>query len=147
MDIDVEVTNQIIQTFKGNPYAASMYVASQARKLLCLSDNALTESEAICWIMQGRSFDELKSYMKRHKSMLKEQKYNLINEYVSEIDDVELQNAFRNSAVQSNKAHRLVICYENLNYCQCTRLRILLKRYWFDHLQFEAQDHVFVHSR
>lgn len=134
-----ESTFKLLDQFN-NEYAASMYVAKQARRLLILSNNALTESEAICWVVENRPISELDKYIKKKRAVLKERKYNLINEYATRIDDRELEKAFRSSAIKSNKLHKLTIQYTGLDYCQCTRLRILMKQYWLDHQKFELQD-------
>ena len=130
---------QLIQQF-GNEYATVMYVAAEVRRVLQSTDNALTESEAIDWVVAGEPADQLDSYIKRHKAVTKHKKYDLINEYVSTIDDAQLKYQFRESAILSNKKHRLVIQYGRLDAPDCTRLRILLKQYWLQHLESETND-------
>lgn len=130
---------QLIQQF-GNEYATVMYVAAEVRRVLQSTDNALTESEAIDWVISGKPAEQLDSYIKRHKAVTKHKKYDLINEYVSMIDDAQLKHQFRESAILSNKKRRLVIQYGRLDAADCTRLRILLKQYWLQHLESETKD-------
>lgn len=135
----------LIQDFE-NEYAATMYVAKEARKILKSTNNALTESEAITWVLSGKPEAELAAYIQRHRKFIKRQKYSLINEYASKIDDLHLERQFRESAIASNKAHHLVIHYGELDASDSTRLRILLKQYWLEHLTSEIQNHKLIHS-
>lgn len=130
---------QLIQQF-GNEYATVMYVAAEVRRVLQSTDNALTESEAIDWVISGEPAEVLESHIKRHKAITKHRKYNLINEYASRLDNAQLEHQFRESAIISNKEHRLVIKYGKLDAPDCTRLRILLKQYWLEHLASETKD-------
>lgn len=139
MDEHIYNAAQLIERF-GNEYAATMYVAQQTRKLLDFSHNALIESEAISWIISGRPESELEEYIKACKPRIRKRKYNLLNEYAVLIDDKELEECFRNSAIQSMKAHKLVVRYQNLDEPDCIRLRILLKQYWIDYLTSELPD-------
>lgn len=140
MDKCIEARSKILQAFDGNEYAASMYVASKAKQILRLSNNALTESEAICWVTSQKPLSELSNYIKKKKAIVREQKYNLINEYASNLYDKSLEAAFRKSAIESNKQHKLIIYYEQLDYTQCIRLRIILKQYWLDHITYEIEN-------
>lgn len=130
---------QLIQQF-GNEYATVVYVAAEVRRVLQSTDNALTESEAIDWVVAGKPAEQLDSYIKRHKAVTKHKKYDLINEYASRVDNAQLEHQFRESAIISNKEHRLVIKYGKLDAPDCTRLRILLKQYWLEHLASETND-------
>lgn len=145
MDDCIEARSKILDNFK-NEYAATMYIAAKARHLLDLSNNALTESEAVSWAIEDRSISELDSYIKKKQFTVREQKYNLINEYASRLYDKKLEFAFRKSAIQSNKSRKLIIYYEGLDYPQCVRLRIILKQYWLEHLQKEIQDKQIIRS-
>ena len=136
---DIVNAKKLIQRF-GNEYAATMYVVKAARMLLNYSKNAITESEAILWVVNGKSMSELDDCIKKRKYALKHRKYSLINEYASLIDSRPLEIKFRECAIKSNKAHRLIIDYGQLDSANCTRLRILLKQYWIDHLQNEMLD-------
>lgn len=124
----------------GSEYAATMYVAKEARKLLTRSHNLLSESEAIDWVILQRTDDDLQKYIQEYRHRLRKRKYNLVNEYMSMIDENKLKIQFQKSALQSNKERRLIIDYDNLDEADCTRLRILLKEYWLDHLRNEISD-------
>lgn len=139
MDDSTNYTYQLIQEF-GNEYAATMYVARKTRELLTKTNNALTESEAISWIISRKPESELQDYIKARNSRIINRKYSLLNEYLALIDDKELRTSFQNSALQSIKSHKLIICYNQLDSASCTRLRILLKQYWLEHLETELPD-------
>ena len=141
----VKCVQQLIQQF-GNEYAAAMYVAAEVRRVLQSTDNALSESEAIDWVISGEPADSLDSYIKRHKLATKHRKYDLINEYAAGLDNAQLEHQFRESAIISNKEHRLIIKYGKLDAPDCTRLRILLKQYWLEHLESEIKDKKVLHS-
>lgn len=141
MDKCIEDRAKILQAFD-NEYAASMYVAAKAKQILLLSNNALTESEAIHWVISRKPLSELSSYIKKKKAVIREQKYSLINEYASNLYDKSLEAAFRRSAIESNKQHKLIIYYEQLDYTQCVRLRIILKQYWLDHITYESENRI-----
>lgn len=142
MDKCIEARSKILQAFDNNEYAASMYVASKAKQILRLSNNALTESEAIYWVTSQKPLSELSNHIKKKKAIVREQKYNLINEYASNLYDKSLEAAFRKSAIESNKQHKLIIYYEQLDYTQCIRLRIILKQYWVDHITYESENRI-----
>lgn len=124
----------------GSPYAAAMYVAKKARNIRIRSQNLLTESEAIQWVIDQKSEYDLDKYIKEFKHHLCNRKYSLINEYASDIDDVELRIQFQKSANDSKKNNILSIDYGNLDTYKCTRLRILLKQYWNEHITTEIPD-------
>ena len=124
----------------GSPYAAAMYVAKKARNIRIRSQNLLTESEAIQWVIDQKSEHDLDKYIKEFKHHLCNRKYSLINEYASDIDDVELRIQFQKSANDSKKNNMLSIDYGNLDTYKCTRLRILLKQYWNEHITTEIPD-------
>lgn len=130
---------QLIQQF-GNEYATVMYVAAEVRRVLQSTDNALTEAEAIDWVISGEPANVLDSYIRRHRIAIKHRKYDLINEYAARLDNAQLEHQFRESAIISNKEHKLIIKYGKLDAPDCTRLRILLKQYWLDHLESETKD-------
>lgn len=132
--------SKLIEEF-GNEFAATMYVAQQTRKILTQSNNALTESEAINWILSRKPDSELQDYIEQCKPRVKLRKYNLLNEYASQIDDKELEMCFRDSAIESINAHKLLVSYRNLDSADCVRLRILLKQFWLDYLQNEIPDY------
>ena len=139
MDEYIDKAYQLVEKFE-NEYAATMYVAQQTRKLLDFSHNALTESEAIRWVISGRPESELAEYIKECKPRIRKRKYNLLNDYISLINDKELAECLRESAIQSMKAHKIVASYQNLDDANCTRLRILIKQYWLDYLKNELPD-------
>lgn len=124
----------------GSEYAASMYVAKKARKLLKKSKNLLSESEAIEWIILERTDADLEAYMNEYRHRIRKRRYNLINEYMSMIDSKRVRKQFQLSALQSNTASKLMIDYGDLDQYDSTRLRILMKEYWLDHLQKDITD-------
>ena len=117
-----------------------MCVAKKARNIRIRSQNLLTESEAIQWVIDQKSEHDLDEYIKEFKHHLCNRKYSLINEYASDIDDVELRIQFQKSANDSKKNNMLSIDYGNLDTYKCTRLRILLKQYWNEHITTEIPD-------
>lgn len=133
------LTFQFVQKF-GNEYAATMYAAQQARNLLTLTHNALTESEAIDWLVSCKPESELKEYIKKCNPRIINRKYSLINDFTANIDDSELKDCFQDSAIKSMKARKLVINYKKLDAANCARLRILLKQYWLEYLENELPD-------
>ena len=134
-----ESQQHIVNQFN-NEYAAAMYVAQEARKVLTATNNAMSESEAIQWVISGKPQAQLQAYIQRKKKFIKHVKYNVINEYAAKIDDSQLEYQFRYSAIQSSKNHRLVISYGSLDPPNSVRLRILMKQYWLDHLKFDMHD-------
>jgi hypothetical protein len=139
MDEYTRATYQLIHDFK-NEYAATMYVAQQTRKLLTQSRNALTESEAMSWVVSRKPKSELSQYIQKCNPRIRHRKYSLLNNYAASIDDIELRKCFQDSAVKSMKAHKLIINYSELDDANCTRLRILLKQYWLEYLETSLPD-------
>ena len=124
----------------GSEYAASMYVAKKARILLIKSNNLLSESEAIEWVILQKTDADLEAYINEYRHRIRTRKYDLINEYMSMIDSKSLKKQFQSSALKSNTASKLIIDYGDLGPYNSTRLRILMKEYWLDHLQKDITD-------
>lgn len=112
----------------GSTYAAVNYVAKSARDKIAHTDGHVLESEAISWVLTG---EEPKV---RNKTEEIERWYlqNYIDDMLSEVDDIDVAQAVRDSYAASMEQHHLIYSYpEHLDENRKSRVRILTRMIWY----------------
>lgn len=128
--IDVDQLKPFIKLC-GNKYAATRYVAKEARKLAEEYDNVISHAEALTWVLTGEIPKDILSYyqdmvkLKRHRSL--SAAYELI-EYVL---DEDIKESVVESYIRSLRAGHLIYYYHGVydEYKQA-RVRILTRMVW-----------------
>ena len=127
---DNEHFNEIVSKFNGNRYQAVQYIQKQSRKLLEYTDNRITDSEAITWVLTGEKPD----YESRKTFNEITAKYEdaYVDEILCYIDDKQVCESIRLSISKSKKSKNLVYRYtKGLDETQKSRVRVVTRMIWY----------------
>ena len=112
----------------GSPYAAVNYVAREARKRMNSIEYPIQESEAISWVLTGE-----KPKAKGRKRISFDYYIHILDDILSEVDDIEVCKSVRESYAESLKVHHLIYCYHtDLDDARKARVRILSNMVWYN---------------
>ena len=128
---DNEHFNEIVSKFNGNRYQAVQYIQKQSRKLLEYTDNRITDSEAITWVLTGEKPD----YESRKTFNEITAKYEdaYVDEILCYIDDKQVCESIRLSIRKSDKSKNLVYRYtKGLDESKKSRVRVVTRIIWYN---------------
>ena len=128
---DNEHFNEIVSKFNGNTYQAVQYIQKQSRKLLEYTDNRITDSEAIAWVLTGEKPD----YESRKTFNEITAKYEdaYVDEILCYIDDKQVCESIRLSISKSKKSKNLVYRYtKGLDESKKSRVRVVTRIIWYN---------------
>lgn len=128
---DNEHFNEIVSKFNGNRYQAVQYIQKQSRKLLEYTDNRITDSEAITWVLTGEKPD----YESRKTFNEITAKYEdaYVDEILCYIDDKQVCESIRLSISKSKKSKNLVYRYtKGLDESKKSRVRVVTRIIWYN---------------
>lgn len=120
-----------------SPYSVVMNVASMAREKCDEYGGLISESEALTWVIQNEEPEIVKqlggkiptkSYIngKKHRT-----KYDFIQDFLCEIDDLEIRDAVKCSYITSLKKKNLVYKYNDIVApSKQARVRVLTRMLW-----------------
>lgn len=123
--------NEIVSKFNGNRYQAVQYIQKQSRKLLEYTDNRITDSEAITWVLTGEKPD----YESRKTFNEITAKYEdaYVDEILCYIDDKQVCESIRLSISKSKKSKNLVYRYtKGLDESKKSRVRVVTRIIWYN---------------
>ena len=123
---DNEHFNEIVSKFNGNRYQAVQYIQKQSRKFLEYTDNRITDSEAITWVLTGEKPD----YESRKTFNEITAKYEdaYVDEILCYIDDKQVCESIRLSISKSKKSKNLVYRYtKGLDESKKSRVRVVTR--------------------
>ena len=128
---DNEHFNEIVSKFNGNRYQAVQYIQKQSRKFLEYTDNRITDSEAITWVLTGEKPD----YESRKTFNEITAKYEdaYVDEILCYIDDKQVCESIRLSISKSKKSKNLVYRYtKGLDESKKSRVRVVTRIIWYN---------------
>ena len=128
---DSENFNRIVSKFNGNRYKAVQYIQKESRRLLEYTDNRITDSEAITWVLTGEKPD----YESRKTFNEITAKYEdaYVDEVLCYIDDKQICESIRLSISRSKKSKNLVYRYtKGLDDNQKSRVRVVTRMIWYN---------------
>lgn len=128
---DNEHFNEIVSKFNGNRYQAVQYIQKQSRKLLEYTDNRITDSEAITWVLTGEKPDY--ESRKTFNEITAKYEYAYVDEILCYIDDKQVCESIRLSISKSKKSKNLVYRYtKGLDESKKSRVRVVTRIIWYN---------------
>lgn len=121
----------------GSRYSATVFVASEARRLAEKYDNVITHAEALSWVLSNRIPEGIKQYKNVvEKRSQRNLKYAI--DYLSNILDENVRESVIKSLRKSLKTGHLIYCYQEVydEYRQA-RIRILTNKLWNEMRNFD----------
>ena len=104
------------------PYAATMYMAKEAKHSCETLSNRITTAVAIDYAARGEIPDP---------KDFPDHRLDRVKEYITYIDDVEVKSAIIASYEESLKNHNLIYCYNTVQDApRRTRIRIIMNILW-----------------
>lgn len=119
-----------VNVCKGNRFKACNLIASAADKLLVLTNNSVSESEAVSWATTGVAPDNLQERRRQHM-LLSAPKTKYMTNLLSYVDDCDVKEAVEQSFSQSVRLGSLTFYYPSkLSQGQKQRVRVLTRMCW-----------------
>lgn len=116
----------------GSKFAATTFVAEEARKLAEKYHNVITHAEALHWVLSG----EVPENIIKHDEIIKRRNARALGDatgYLSNILDDEVRQSVLKSLRVSKKAGHLIYCYEGVHDpSRKCRVRILTRKLWYE---------------
>ena len=112
----------------GNPYAAIVRIAEQARRICTQYDNIPLHSECISYVLLGEKIGSLETA----KNFDYDKKFrHIASDILENVTDKQVVSCVQRSITQSKKANHLKYMYnQNLDSHQKARVRILNRIIW-----------------
>ena len=121
---------KFVSVCKGNAFEACNLIAYNADKLLKLTQNSVSESEAVSWATTGVAPDNLHERRRQHM-LLSVPKTKYMTNLLSYVDDDKISEAVQESFSQSVRLGSLTFYYPSkLSFEQKQRVRILTRMCW-----------------
>ena len=115
---------------KGNKFQACNLIACTADKLLKLTQNSVSESEAVSWATTGVAPNNLRERRRQHM-LLSAPKTKYMTNLLSYVDDDKVRESVQESFSQSVRLGRLTFYYPfKLSSGQKQRVRVLTRMCW-----------------
>lgn len=129
-----ELLQQGVEVFvdvcKGDRFKACNLIAHTADKLLKLTQNSVSESEAVSWATTGVAPDNLQDRRRQHM-LLSAPKTKYMTNLLSYVDDTNVRQAVEESFSQSVRLGSLTFYYPTkLSPSQKQRVRVLTRMCW-----------------
>lgn len=123
-----------VETFvnvcNGNRFQACNLIAYTADKLLKLTQNSVSESEAVSWATTGVAPNNLRDRRRQHM-LLSAPKTKYMTNLLSYVDDTNVRQAVEESFSQSVRLGSLTFYYPTkLSNGQKQRVRVLTRMCW-----------------
>ena len=119
-----------VNVCKGNRFKACNLIASAADKLLKLTKNSVSESEAVSWVTTGVAPDNLQDRRRQHM-LLSVPRTKYMTNLLSYVDDSNVKEAVEQSFSQSVRLGSLTFYYPSkLSQSQKQRVRVLTRMCW-----------------
>ena len=130
MVYDAKQFERFVEMCGGSRYAATTFVAKEARKLANQYNNVISHAEALSWIISGKPPKIISNYKKvlkiREKGSL-----NVAYNMLSNVQDEEVKESVLESIRRSNKADHLIYVYIDVyDEHRQSRIRILTRMIW-----------------
>ena len=104
------------------PYAATMYMAEEAKHSCNILSHRITTAVALNYAANGRIPDP---------KDFPDHRLDRVKEYITYIDDIEIKSAVIVSYEESLKNHDLIYCYNTIQDApRRTRIRIIMNILW-----------------
>ena len=117
---------------KGNRFEACNLISLAADKLLVLTQNSVSESEAVSWATTGVAPKNLRERRKQHM-LLSVPKTKYLTNLLSYVDDGSIREAVEESFSQSVRLGSLMYYYPTkLSHGQKQRVRVLTRMCWYN---------------
>ena len=117
----------------GSRFAATTFLADQARQLAEKYKNVITHAEALHWILSGETPDNITKYDEIIRRRNR-QSQGAAPGYLSNILDEEIRQSVLKSLSRSKKAGHLIYYYEGVFEPERkVRVRILTRKLWYEY--------------
>lgn len=121
---------KFVSVCRGNVFEACNLIAYNADKLLKLTQNSVSESEAVSWATTGVAPNNLCDRRRQHM-LLSAPKTKYMTNLLSYVDDMNIKNAVEESFSQSVRLGSLTFYYPTkLSPGQKQRVRVLTRMCW-----------------
>lgn len=119
-----------VSVCNGNRFRACNLIACTADKLLNLTQNSISESEAVSWATTGVAPDNLQDRRRQHM-LLSAPRTKYMTNLLSYVDDNNVKEAVEQSFSQSVRLGSLTFYYPSkLSHGQKQRVRVLTRMCW-----------------
>lgn len=115
----------------GSNFAAVNYIAKQARSKQISIGNTILDSQAISWILTGKSPEIHRVINDDNRFILSPASLSSIDEVMCYIDDEEVEKSIRDTLRCSKMSGHLIYVYtQELKECDKPRVRIISNVLW-----------------
>lgn len=122
-----EFEDLVEHCYSGNRYAASMYVAKEARRRATNCKDDVLDSESISWVLTGKRNIPARSTQKKIQKWFHNQ-YDILN-YVE--DECVKRSVTRSLGISKTVKHLTYAYEKSLSECDKARVRVLTNILWY----------------